>query len=159
MVHMYSNNHHMTRLLCPCAGTVGRTAGGEGGERQGRGRGEIPQTDHHSIGTGQSGLEGEKGGGREGGGERGKRGGGWEKRRGTTRGHISLVASTPLSWCVQDLGVKVQAVVEETEVLKQSLQRLQQSSASREEVSKLLVGPFCHVHLFISFPSAYVAWE
>ena len=55
----------MTSLLCPCAGNVGGTAGGEGGERQGRWRGEIPQTDHHSIGTGQAGLEGEKGEGRE----------------------------------------------------------------------------------------------
>ena len=85
MVHMCSNNHHMTRLLCPCAGTVGRTAGGEGGERQGRGRGEIPQTDHHSIGTGQPGLEGEKGGGREGGRGRkrkeGKRKGGRGRKR------------------------------------------------------------------------------
>ena len=54
-------------------------------------------------------------------------------------GATVLLLLPPLSWYVQDLGVKVQAVVEETEVLKQSLQRLQQSSASREEVSKRLI--------------------
>ena len=138
MVHMYSSNHYLTSLLCPRAGTVGRTAGGEGGERQGRGRREIPQTDHHCIGTGQAGLEGEKGDGREGGGEREERG---EERRKGGKDKLGPYFSCcfhPSPWYVQDLGVKVQAIVEETEVLKQSLQHLQQSSASREEVSMRL---------------------
>lgn len=52
----------MTAFLCSCVGFVGGAPGGEGGERQGRGRGEISQTDHHSIGTGQAGMEGKKGG-------------------------------------------------------------------------------------------------
>ena len=57
----------MTAFLCSCVGSVGGAPGGEGGERQGCGRGEISPTDHHGIGTGQAGLEGEKGGrGREG---------------------------------------------------------------------------------------------
>ena len=56
----------MTAFLCSCVGSVGGAPGGERGERQGRGRGEISQTDHHSIGTGQAGMEGREGGsGRE----------------------------------------------------------------------------------------------
>ena len=104
MVHVYSNNHYLTSLLCPHVGTVGRTAGGKGGERQGCGRREIPQTDHHSIGTGQAGLEGEKGDGKEGGGEREERG--EERRKGgkDKLGATFFLLLPPLSLVCTGLG-------------------------------------------------------
>ena len=77
---------------------------------------------------------------REGEGERGKKGsrGGWRKGE-RQEDKLGATFLSPLSCYVQDLEVKVQAVVEETKALKHSLQRLQQSSASREEVSKRLI--------------------
>ena len=130
----------MTAFLCSCVGSVGGAPGGEGGERQGRGRGEISQTDHHSIGTGQAGFGSREGRERERGERRDlEEGGGKEKEREGQEDKLGATFLSPLSCYVQDLEVKVQAVVEETKALKHSLQRLQQSSASREEVSKRLI--------------------
>lgn len=74
----------MTAFLCSCVGSVGGAPGGEGGERQGRGRGEISQTDHHSIGTGQAGFGSREGRERERGERRDlEEGGGKEKDKKT----------------------------------------------------------------------------